>query len=259
VIFSCENVPAAEDEGLRHEAESYIASLSGLRVNRSKPGTEFWFLQRREGAFFMQRLSHHGAWDKTLHPGELPPPLAWMLCWLAKPRYGEKSADPFCGYGSIAVARLRHFPPGEFFASDTDAKALAYGKGKFKGEAASALSPKCHFNRIDARELARIIPPGSLDSIITDPPWGFYRKNSPAPTAAGELYARCFKVFAGLLKPGGRMVILCGRGEKPGGGPSAADELLQAADQNSFTLTRSIPILVSGKKAVIFLLEQKTI
>jgi predicted RNA methylase len=286
VIFSQENVPAAVDNGLRREAETYIASLSGMRINRSKPEAEFWFLRRREGFFFMKRLSRHPAWDKTLHPGELPPPLAWMLCKLADPKNNEKILDPFCGYGSIPEARLRHFPPGEFFASDTDPKALAFSKnkfGKFNGKTPAASRPKhlCHFNRIDVRELGRIIPPASIDSIVTDPPWGFYQKTfsrngesgmagtepgvtdtepgmadtepgGPEPSRAGEFYAHCFKVFAGLLKPGGRAVILCGRGGKPDGAPSVADELLQAAEQNGFTVVRSVPILVSGRKAVIF-------
>jgi tRNA1(Val) A37 N6-methylase TrmN6 len=270
VVFSRENIPAAVDEGLRQDTEHYIASLSGLKVDRSNPGVEFWFLLRREGAFFMKRLSRHPTWDKTLHPGELPPPLAWMLCKLAErsiaaeqsaaaerstaaePRHGERVADPFCGYGAIPAAQLRHFPPVEFFASDIDAKALAYSKNKFKGKTASSPKHNCHFNRVDARELARIIPPHSLDRIITDPPWGLYEgtAKTASTTPIGEFYGECLKVFAGLLKPGGTAVILCGRGE-------AADGLKAAAEQNNFTVIRSIPILVSGKKATIFLLQAR--
>jgi tRNA G10 N-methylase Trm11 len=247
VMFSRENTPAAVDEGLRHEAEYYIASLSGLKVNRSKPDREFWFLERREGCFFMKRLSRHGSWDKTLHPGELPPPVAWMLCWLSRPKYGERSADPFCGYGAIPQARLRHFPPGEFFASDIDPKALAYSKNKCAGKVSAAKQPAaCHFNLLDARELARIIPPQSLGSIVTDPPWGFYEK-----TGVGELYDRCLKVFAGLLKPGGLVVLLCGRDSdnSPGG------SLKKTAEENNFTILRSIAVLISGKKASISVLQ----
>jgi tRNA G10 N-methylase Trm11 len=237
VMFFRENTPAAMDEGLRHEAESYIASLSGLKVNRSKPDVEFWFLERREGCFFVKRLSHHASWDKTLHPGELPPPVAWMLCWLSRPKHGEKTADPFCGYGAIPEARLRHFPPGEFFASDLDPKALAYGKNKFAGKA-----HLCHFTLLDARELQKIIPPRSLDSIVTDPPWGSYEKTAQG---IGELYAQCLTVFAKILKPGGLLVALCGR-----------DSGLEAtAEQNHFTVLRSIAVLISGKKASIYVLQ----
>jgi hypothetical protein len=235
VIFSLENTPAAVGEDLRRDAEKFIASLSGLPVNRSKPGTEFWFLLRREGAFFMKRLSRHRPWDKLLRPGELPPPLAWMLCKLSGPRPGERAADPFCGYGSIPAARLRHFPPAEFFASDIDAAVLKAGRAKFKGKTLG-----CVFNRLDVRDLPRIIPAASLDSVITDPPWGHYQD---LPIA--DLYTQSLGIFAGLLKPNGRAVILCGRGE----------ELLTAAAQHGFAAARNIPILLSGRKAVIYVLQ----
>ncbi|MDR0399841.1 MAG: hypothetical protein LBH51_02730 [Treponema sp.] len=236
LIFSLENTPAAVSEDLRGEAERFIASLSGLRVNRSSPDMEFWFLQRREGAFFMRRLTRRRPWDKLLHPGELPPPLAWTLCKLSDPRPGERVADPFCGYGSIPAARLRHFPPAEFFASDSDPGVLKIGAAKFKG------TPRrgCRFSCLDVRDLPRLIPPASLDSVITDPPWGHYR-NLPI----GELYDQSLKVFAALLKPGGRAVILCGRGE----------ELTTAAARHGFTTTRTMPILLSGRKAVVYVLR----
>jgi SAM-dependent methyltransferase len=238
VVFSLENSPAALSEALRGKAEEFIAAATGLRVNRSRPGVEFWFLLRREGAFFLRRLSRHRPWDKLLHPGELPPPLAWLLCWLSGPRPGERIADPFCGYGSIPAARLRHFPPAEFFASDLDRRALAVARAKFRGKAAH----RCRFERLDAGELPRIIPPASLDGIITDPPWGSYQAPGASPEGIGELYGRSLEIFAKLLKPGGRLVMLCGREE----------EAEQAAERNGFTPDRRVPILLSGKKAAIY-------
>jgi predicted RNA methylase len=254
VIFSRENVPAPLDGKLRNLAETCIARESGLAVNRSSPDTEFWFLYRRDGGgsregpaqaagtgpglgLFMKRLTRHPSFDKSLHPGELPPPLAWALCRLSGPKAGERVADPFCGYGSIPQARLRYFPPAEFFASDTDGGALARARGKF-----GKPPPRCHFNRIDAAELSRIIPPASLDAIITDPPWGFHEK---LPCPLEEFYARFLAVFAGLLKKGGSGVFLCGRGE----------EFKTAAERKGFTVDRTLPILLSGKKALIYVLR----
>jgi hypothetical protein len=235
VVFSLENTPAAASADLRRDAENFIASLSGLPVNRSSPGTEFWFLLRREGSFFMQRLSRHRPWDKLLHPGELPPPLAWMLCQLSCPRPGERVADPFCGRGSIPAARLRHFPQAEFFASDIDGGVLKAAEAKLKGK-----THRCRFDRLDVRDLPRAVPAASLDSIITDPPWGRYQD-----LPIEDLYAQSLKVFSSLLKPGGRAVILCGRGI----------DLPTAAAQNGFTAARNIPILLSGRKAVIYVLQ----
>jgi predicted RNA methylase len=259
VIFSRENVPASLSGRLRGEAEACIARESGLAVNRSRPDTEFWFLYRREGGegpdgpaktartggrgglgLFMKRLTRHPSFDKSLHRGELPPPIAWILCRLSNPKAGERVADPFCGYGSIPEARLRYFPPGEFFASDIDGGALARSRDKFREGAPH----KCHFNRIDAGELNRIIPPASLDAIITDPPWGFHEK---LPCPPEEFYTGFLAVFSGLLKAGGTGVFLCGRGE----------ELRIAGEKNGFTLARSIPILLSGRKAGILVLKNR--
>jgi tRNA G10 N-methylase Trm11 len=186
----------------------------------------------------MKRLSRHASFEKSLHRGELPPPIAWTLCRLSKPGAGERVADPFCGYGSIPEARLRYFPPGEFFASDIDKRALARSRDKFRGKRPQ----HCHFNRIDAGELNRIIPPASLDAIITDPPWGFHEK---FPCPAEEFYTRFLAVFAGLLKEGGSGVFLCGRGE----------EFRTAGEKTGFALVRDIPILLSGKKARIFVVR----
>jgi hypothetical protein len=254
VIFSRENVPSPLDGKLRNRAEDCIAHESGLTVNRSRPDTEFWFLYRREGGegrgeasqtggtgpglgLFMKRLTRRPSFEKSLHPGELPPPIAWTLCRLSKPKAGERVADPFCGYGSIPEARLRYFPPAEFFASDINGGALARSRDKFRGTA-----HHCHFNRIDAGELNRIIPPASLDAVITDPPWGFHEK---LPCPLEEFYTRILAVFAGLLKEGGCGVFLCGRGE----------ELKAAAEQNGFTIAMTLPILLSGKKALIYVLR----
>jgi hypothetical protein len=59
------------------------------------------------------------------------------------------------------------------------------------------------------------------------------------------LYAQSFTIFAGLLKPGGRTVLLCGRD----------GELRAAAEQSGFTLARRIPILLSGKKTAIYVFQ----
>jgi hypothetical protein len=59
------------------------------------------------------------------------------------------------------------------------------------------------------------------------------------------LYAQSFTIFAGLLKPGGLAVLLCGRD----------GELRAAAEQSGFTLARRIPILLSGKKTAIYVFQ----
>jgi len=245
IVISRENTPAAIDEKLRLGAEQYIARLSGLKADRARPDAEFWFLYRQERqpeskpppgrdfSVFMKRLTMRPSWEKSLHPGELPPPLAWTLCRLGNLKHGDIVLDPFCGYGSIPHAALKFFPIAQCIACDSNEKAAAYTAARHKNRPADFV-----LHKTDFRSLTALLPAHSVDAIITDPPWGHYQE---LPTA--QLYEDMFRVFDLLLKTGGRAVILGDR----------TDTLLQAA-QNRFTVRQNIPILLSGKKAAIYLL-----
>jgi tRNA G10 N-methylase Trm11 len=252
IVVSRENKPAAIDEKLRSLAEKYISRISGLAVNRSRPDAEFWFLYRRESGFsetgfscFMKRLTLRPSWEKSLHPGELPPPLAWILCRLAKLVHTGTALDPFCGYGAIPFAALKFFHLKKFIACDSDPKAAAYTKARFKNRGADAFE----LYQADFRSLVSVIPPHSIDAIITDPPWGFWKGGSHESESPHEqiahLYDDMFNVFKTLLKADGRIVLLCARNES----------LPAAAAKHGFQIQKEIPILLSGKKAGIFQLS----
>jgi predicted RNA methylase len=245
IVISEENRPAAIDEKLRAEAERYIARVSGLGVNRSGPDTEFWFLYRREGgppeangrlpagfSVFMKRLTLRPSWEKSLHPGELPPPLAWMLCRLGRLRHTDTVLDPFCGYGSIPFAALKHFHIKQFIACDHDQKAAAHAAARFKSRAPGSFI----LHTADFRSLLSLVPEKTVDVIITDPPWGLYRE-----LPDGNFYEEMFRVFGALLKEGGRVLVLCAK----------EDELLEAA-VGRLKLGKRVPILLSGRKTAIF-------
>jgi 16S rRNA G966 N2-methylase RsmD len=242
IVISQENKPVAIDEKLRFAAEQYIAKISGLKADRSGPDTEFWFLYRSEGfSLFMKRLTLRPSWEKSLHPGELPPPLAWMLCHLGQLRYSDAVLDPFCGYGSIPQAAIKHFHITQCIICDSNEKAAAYTATRLKKHPDNFILHKADF-----RSLTEVLPGKSIDVIITDPPWGCYRENQAdqvtnAQDLPSELYAEMFSVFNLLLRENGRMVILGGR----------TDDLINAA-KGCFTLQKQIPILLSGKKATIF-------
>jgi tRNA G10 N-methylase Trm11 len=238
IVVSSENVPASIDENLRTEAEKYISLLSGLKIDRCLPDSEFWFLYRREDmaqglnfSCFMKRLTLRPSWEKTLHKGELPPPLAWTLCRLARPVYSDTVLDPFCGYGSIPDAALKHFHIQKFVACDNDRESASYISARFKKRKSEDFT----FYRNDFSDLPSIIGEKSIDVIITDPPWGHYREIN-----GSGFYVKMFEIFAKLLKEGGRVVVLC-----------ANDGFAEAAS-SGFTLQDSIPILLSGRKAVIY-------
>ncbi|MDR0376748.1 MAG: methyltransferase [Spirochaetaceae bacterium] len=261
IVCSRENTLAAVDEQVRRDTERYIAAQSGMAPHRSRPDTEFWFLCRREGfSVFMKRLTRRGSFEKTLHPGELPPPLAYLLCRLSGPKPGDVAADPFCGYGAIPAERLRRFPVSRFYASDRDGGAVEYARKKLAGDAGG----RCIFRQADVYSLPSLLPPESLDAIITDPPWGLYTdikgpgpaQRSGGPTARvpvppipiQRFYEDIVEIFAELLKPGGRAVVLTARR------PELADA---AARTGKFEIGDAIPILLSGKKASVFVLRKK--
>jgi tRNA G10 N-methylase Trm11 len=237
IVASAENIPAAIDEKVRAEAESYISRFSGLKVNRSLPDTEFWFLFRSEKtqnnfSVFMKRLTLRPSWEKTLHRGELPPPLAWTLCRLARLVHSDTVLDPFCGYGSIPDAALKHFHIKKFIACDNNREAALYTKARFK----KRNKENFEFYESDFSALPSLVAEKSVDAIVTDPPWGEY----------GEIkddifLAKMFEVFGNLLKDGGRLVVLYAKN----------DELLRAVP-GCFKPENRVPILLSGRKAVIY-------
>jgi hypothetical protein len=241
IVSSRENRPVPVPEKLKGETEAFIARQSGLAVNRSRPDTEFWFLYRREGySLFMKRLTKHPAAEKTRHRGELSPQLAYMLCRMSGPRHTDIVADPFCGYGAIPAERMRRFPLQKFYAFDIDPAVL--------GEARKGIPEKfrdlCVLRRAEFHSLPKLLPPGGLDAIITDPPWGMYAQTG---IPLEEFYRDMIEIFAGLLKEEGVAVLLSARGDLLREAVAAAGDL---------EITRTLSVLVSGKKAWVFELRK---
>jgi len=242
IVISNENVPASINEKLRAEAEKTISRLSGLTVNRSLPDTEFWFLYRYEKhgkgfSVFMKRLTLRASWEKALNKGELPPPLAWTMCRMASLSPGDSALDPFCGSGSIPGAAAKYFHITNITACDNSKETLKTASEKLKKR--KGCNIKIH--NIDFRAAPSVIEKHSIDAIITDPPWGLYKNINN-----DSFYAEMFDIFSLLLKKDGKAVILYINDEN----------FLKAALVN-FSLSKSVPILLSGKKAVIYVLIKK--
>ncbi|MCL2230926.1 MAG: methyltransferase [Treponema sp.] len=249
IVASDENVPASISEKLRTEAENFIAKLSGLKVNRSLPDTEFWFLYRNEDnnnqnfSIFMKRLTIRPSWEKTLHKGELVPPLAWVLCRLANIKHSDTVLDPFCGYGSIPEAAFKYFHITNFIACDNDSEAAKYSTARFKKQKSASgmdCKDKFKFYKTDFCELPALLKGITIDAIVTDPPWGHFKEYDE------DLFLpKMFETFDKLLKEGGRAVVLYKN-----------DENFKNAISASFEFHEQIPILLSGKKAIIFVFRK---
>ena len=257
IVVSDENTPVSIDEKLRLQAELFLSRHSGLKVNRSLPDTEFWFLYRKEDgaktsecntsqdfSIFMKRLTLRPSWEKTLHKGELPPPLAWTLCRLVNLVHTDTVLDPFCGYGSIPDAAMKHFHITKFIACDNNTESASYTASRFKKRKTGDLVlHTCDFNALPS-----LIAEKSIDVIITDPPWGNFKKHND-----NSFPEKMFNILSKLLKDGGTCSE-CSR---------ARAVMLYANDENflkavpvDFEVQESIPILLSGKKAVILVLKK---
>ncbi|MDR2630225.1 MAG: methyltransferase [Spirochaetaceae bacterium] len=241
VIGSYENKLVPLNEKIKRETERFIARQSRLSVNRTKPDTEFWFLYRREGfSIFMKRLTKHPSFEKALHPGELPPQLAYLMCRLAEPGKNDILLDPFCGYGSIPSQSLKHFPLKQFWAFDLDPAAVKITHTKIRG----TLRERCRIQRADIYDIFSWLPAGGVDKIITDPPWGLYQA-SRIPLE--QFYEKILEIFEKLLKPAGTLVLLTAQGEALAAGLTKFRTLEPR---------KAIPILLSGKKAGIFVIKK---
>ena len=231
---SRENKPVSINEKARQDIENFISRHSGLKVDHRKPDTEFWLLYRREGfSLFAKRLTR--SVEKKLRPGELAPQLAWLLCRLAELKSGETALDPFCGYGSIPEAALKHFPIQKFYASDAEERCIKITRSR-----PGLKSERCEIRAADVAAAANFSPAEGFDAIVTDPPWGMYRETQ---IPLEKFYEETLALFSKILKKGGRAIILT----------AARAELENAAAKTRcLSIAETIPILVSGKKATVY-------
>lgn len=241
VVTSRQNQLVSVDKGQKEWLERELARRSSMKLDRSRPDTEFWLLSRSEGrCYFLKRLSKHTAYDKLLHPGELHPEVAFLLCFLTRPRHTDVVIDPFCGYGAIPKERCRRFPFQKLYALDVDEAALQETRKALPRRETIVVRQQDLFTLTREQPELR----GAVDAIITDPPWGLYE------AVAGGLsgfYQKMLAEFSALLKPGGRAAVLTAGKEEFCGGLTAVPELI---------LDRECHILVSGKKCGMYLLHK---
>ncbi|TSC85130.1 MAG: putative RNA methylase family protein [Microgenomates group bacterium Gr01-1014_16] len=168
IMFSKENQPVSVEPKILQSLEKKFASKD-LSVNRTSSGVELLFLARSDGyGFFGLRLTRHGDYKKTLHPGELRPELANLLCCLSDPTQDDVFLDPFAGYGAIPIERAVSFPYKRIYAGDIVPNLVSELKQK-----ASKLGKRFIIGQLDATKL-NTFSDSSISKIVTDPPWGIY-------------------------------------------------------------------------------------
>jgi len=234
IVLSHENRMVTANRKLLKSLERKIVKSSVLVPYPVKPEVEFWFLIRRESpAFFGLRITGR---KKSPARGGLRPELAHLLCLVSEPGLEDVFLDPFAGSGSIPAERARSFPYRRILVGDSDSKQIEFLRERFKRLKLENVAIGCW----DALNL-KTFEDGSVDKIVTDPPWGFYRAESLDFT---EFYGQMLREFYRILRPGGLAVVLIAKKD--------VFEGVLSALSPGFKLLKKYDILVSGKKAGIY-------
>jgi len=240
IITSLENKLIPVNNNLLLSLEEYISENYGLKVNRSNPQMELWFILRSEGyGFFGARLTKHRDYGKTLQKGELRPEFANILCLLSNPKSSDTFLDPFCGSGSISIELAKSFPFNKILAGDNDKTKVLDLDKKVK-----AIKIDITVFQIDALKLAGI-EDNSIDKIITDPPWGYFGNQK---LNLNVFYKGMLNSFYRVLKKDGLVVLLIGERELL--------ENLLSSFKDKFRLGNKFYTLISGKKAGAYVLTR---
>lgn len=238
VIVSKENETIAIDRQLLEKAEGKIFYSTHLKVHRTLPDIEYWFIFRKESiSLFGARITPLGKeTTRKYEKGELRQELAHLLVLLSEPQKQDVILDPFAGSGAIVLERVQTFPYTKMCASDINEDLVEDLRRKTKwGE------QKIIVEKRDALNLDNI-EDNSIKKIITDPPWGLYE--NPQEDMV-DFYRKMLLEFRRILDQDGTIVILVGR-------DSGFEKVLPGS---KFSQIQKIDILVSGQKASAYKLN----
>lgn len=239
IVASMENQTVSPNRNLLAQTEEFLSRQWRLKVSRSLPDIEVWFLLRSEGnAFVGIRRRERNNDKKNITKGELRPELANLLCWVSDPDKEDIFLDPFAGSGAIPMERARAFPYRKIIASDYDPELFRKLNVRFRKN-----TDKFVLGKWDALNLNQL-GNQSVDKIVTDPPWGLY---SHQDIDLQVFYENMLAEFNRILKPEGTMVILTAQ-------KTLFERVLNKISELS--LVKKFEILVSGKKAGIYKVQK---
>ncbi len=127
----------------------------------------------------------------------LNPTLAHAMALLSEPVAGETVLDPMCGAGTVLIER-HEIGHARLIGSDLFEAAMTEARINTR-----AASVPAHLIQADARHMP--YPTGSIDVVISNPPWG---RRVLAHRSMWRLYHSIFGEIERVLRPGGRAVIL---------------------------------------------------
>lgn len=154
---------------------------------------------------------HNEELTKRLHPdfirdASLRPNVAFAMLYFSKFGDGQVLVDPFVGSGTIVFEAALRYPNSKIIGVDRSERVV-------EGARANAESLSLQFVDLvagNARTLHKYVERGTVDAIVTNPPWGIRIGKSDE---VDELYKGFLVSAAEVLKIGGRVVILLVRWE----------------------------------------------
>lgn len=220
--------------------ERAVANRTGARVEPRGMCQEYWVVGRQN----MNQLLLCARLAKTRRPtkakGAISHELSAMLVAASKPSPLDVFLDPFGGSGSFAIARLEH-PLKQLWYSDLE---LVQHRRNLPRQLTD--NKRVRLLAEDALTLPSIAD-GSVDVIVTDPPWGEHEVMSMPyrdfAYAAGISFAR-------VLQPTrGRFVLLVNRRN--------AEVLRDGLSSAGLPPEAEYQILVNGHPATVLIGKHK--
>jgi len=249
VRYSRQNQFCPVDKAYMAKAEQFIAAQTGLTADRLNPDAEFWYIVRSERlSFFALCLTKKQSTEKYLEKGELRPEIATLLAALAGAGADDHVlCDPFAGHGAIPECLAELCPGSRIFASDLSPELAKGLTARFSAR------PNVAALQCDALKLKHI-DSGSVDLVLTDPPWGFWDGDAySGEKSISFLYRGMLSEFARILRSGGRACVLTGAKSEFEEAVRASSSFAWCADESGFRTD----VLVNGKKSAAFRLTAR--
>ena len=154
-----------------------------------------------------ERSRHRRGYRVYDHPAALKPTLAYVMLRLAGARDGEVVMDPMCGGGTIAIEAAMLLEGSRVICLDKNPRHV---RGAMMNALAARVFERIRFIVGDARRLEDYLEPGSVDVVVTNPPYGIRMGD---PTSVRDLYSRFLRSLYNVMAGGGRASIITTEGE----------------------------------------------
>lgn len=225
----------AMEPGAKSALETVIARRTSSRVVSRGSVQEFWVIGRSGSTDLVlgERLSRS---KRSKSKGALSAELCAMLVAASRPHPQDVFCDPFAGSGALPAARLA-YPVKRIVCSDRDLDRSPLPRDLFR-------DARVDIRVDDARRLT--LDDGSVDAIVTDPPWGEHEAIEDYDTFAREVATE----LARLLHPRrGRLVLLSSRRVE-----QAWQQALASADMVE---GQDLGVLINGHPATVIMRRRR--